>query len=191
MAMCKEARNYTLLRAYGEIHAREMRYRHMIGNFLYDVTGNEATGQATFLATLATRSGFKFFGQGKYRDKLVKQNGHWLIAHRCVDVDLFGFGAEQNRGSGRHPSARPRSTGASSTLALGWERKCDICSFALIWLIPARAKALLTSETRPCLWLPPFGRSGCRVQPRLPELEIGGSTTDIPVNMRWQYGNGH
>ena len=25
-------------------------------------------------------------------------------------------------------------------------------------------------------------------QPRLPELEIGGSTTDIPVNMRWQYG---
>ena len=64
-----------------------MRYRHMIRNFLYDVTGNEATGQATFLATLATRSGFKFFGQGKYRDKLVKQNGHWLIAHRCVDVD--------------------------------------------------------------------------------------------------------
>jgi hypothetical protein len=87
MAMCKEARSQTLLRAYGEIHAREMRYRHMIGNFLYDVTGNEATGQATFLATLATRSGFKFFGQGKYRDKLVKQNGHWLIAHRCVDVD--------------------------------------------------------------------------------------------------------
>jgi hypothetical protein len=85
--MCREARSQTLLRAYGEIHAREMRYRHMIGNFLYDVTGNEATGQATFLATLATRSGFKFFGQGKYRDKLVKQNGHWLIAHRCVDVD--------------------------------------------------------------------------------------------------------
>ena len=28
-------------------------------------------------------------------------------------------------------------------------------------------------------------------QPRLPELEIGGSTTDIPANMRWQYGNGH
>jgi hypothetical protein len=27
-----------------------MRYRHMIRNFLYDVTGNEATGQATFLA---------------------------------------------------------------------------------------------------------------------------------------------
>src|SRR5262252_2188364 len=44
-----------------------MRYRHMIGNFLYEVVGNEATGQTTFLATLATRSGFKFFGQGKYR----------------------------------------------------------------------------------------------------------------------------
>jgi len=80
-------RGHDALRAYGEIHAREMRYRHMIGNFLYEVMGNEATGQATFLATLATRSGFKFFGQGKYRDKLIKQNGQWLIAHRCVDVD--------------------------------------------------------------------------------------------------------
>jgi 3-phenylpropionate/cinnamic acid dioxygenase small subunit len=80
-------RGHDVLRAYGEIHAREMRYRHMIGNFLCEVVGNEATGQATFLATLATRSGFKFFGQGKYRDRLVKQNGKWLIAYRCVDVD--------------------------------------------------------------------------------------------------------
>jgi len=55
--------------------------------WLYEVIGNEATGQATFLATLATRSGFEFFGQEKYRDKLIKQNGQWLIAHRCVDVD--------------------------------------------------------------------------------------------------------
>jgi len=80
-------RGHDSLRAYGEIHAREMRYRHMIGNFLYEVLGDEATGQSTFLATVATRSGFKFFGQGRYRDKLVKQNGKWLIAHRCVDVD--------------------------------------------------------------------------------------------------------
>jgi 3-phenylpropionate/cinnamic acid dioxygenase small subunit len=78
---------HAALRAYGEIHAREMRYRHMTGNFLYEVMGDEATGQATFLATLATRSGYKSFAQGKYRDKLVKQNGQWLIAHRCVDVD--------------------------------------------------------------------------------------------------------
>jgi 3-phenylpropionate/cinnamic acid dioxygenase small subunit len=78
---------HSALCAYGEVHAREMRYRHMTGNFLYEVMDNEATGQATFLATLATRSGYKFFAQGKYRDKLVKQNGQWLIAHRCVDVD--------------------------------------------------------------------------------------------------------
>jgi len=36
-------RGHDALRAYGEIHAREMRYRHMIGNFLYEVMGNEAT----------------------------------------------------------------------------------------------------------------------------------------------------
>jgi SnoaL-like protein len=50
-------RGHAALRAYGEVHAREMRYRHLTGNFLYDVDGNEATGQASFLATLATPVG--------------------------------------------------------------------------------------------------------------------------------------
>jgi 3-phenylpropionate/cinnamic acid dioxygenase small subunit len=80
-------RGHAALRAYGEIHSREMRYRHLTGNFLYDVKGDEATGQASFLATLATRAGYKFFAQGKYVDRLIKQNGQWLIAHRRVDLD--------------------------------------------------------------------------------------------------------
>jgi hypothetical protein len=39
-------RGHAALRAYGEIHAREMRYRHRTGNFLYDVTGEEALKSA-------------------------------------------------------------------------------------------------------------------------------------------------
>ena len=80
-------RGHAALRAYGEVHSREMRYRHLTGNFLYDVEGNEATGQASFLGTLATPAGYKFFAQGRYTDRLAKQNGHWLIAHRRVDLD--------------------------------------------------------------------------------------------------------
>ncbi len=75
------------LRGYAEVHIREIRCRHMMGNFLYQVNGNEATGRASMLATLATPSGFKIFAQGRYVDRLVKQAGQWLIAHRRVEVD--------------------------------------------------------------------------------------------------------
>ena len=53
-----------------------------------DGIGNEATGQATSLGH--TRDTLRiqiFLAKGNTGDKLVKQNGHWLIAHRCVDVD--------------------------------------------------------------------------------------------------------
>jgi hypothetical protein len=39
------------------------------------------------LATLATPGGYKIFAQGRYVDRLVKQDGQWRIAHRRVDVD--------------------------------------------------------------------------------------------------------
>lgn len=80
-------RGHAAVRAYGEVHVREMRYRHLTGNFLYKINGNEATGQASFLGTLATPSGYKIFAQGRYMDRLVKQAGQWRIAHRRVDID--------------------------------------------------------------------------------------------------------
>jgi hypothetical protein len=39
------------------------------------------------LATLATAGGYKIFAQGRYVDRLIKQNGQWKIAHRRVETD--------------------------------------------------------------------------------------------------------
>ena len=36
-------RGHAALRAYGEVHVREIRCRHMTGNFLYKIDGNKAT----------------------------------------------------------------------------------------------------------------------------------------------------
>src|SRR5262249_685207 len=83
------------LRAYGEVHVREIRCRHMTGNFLYKIDGNKATGQASVLATLATPGGYKFFAQGRYVDQLVKQRGQWLIVHRRVDLAPLGSDPEK------------------------------------------------------------------------------------------------
>jgi hypothetical protein len=38
-------RGHAALRAYGEVHVREIRCRHMTGNFLYKIDGNKATGK--------------------------------------------------------------------------------------------------------------------------------------------------
>ncbi|MFQ5974336.1 MAG: nuclear transport factor 2 family protein, partial [Alphaproteobacteria bacterium] len=57
-------RGHAALREYAEVHGREIRCRHMMGNFLYEINGNEATGRASMLATLATPRGYKIFAQG-------------------------------------------------------------------------------------------------------------------------------
>ena len=80
-------RGHTSLRGYADVHIQEIRCRHMMANFLYEVRGNEATGQCSMLATLATARGYKIFAQGRYVDLLVKQDGQWLIAHRKVETD--------------------------------------------------------------------------------------------------------
>ena len=80
-------RGHLALREYAAVHVVEVRCRHMTGNLLYEVHENEATGQSSVLATLATPGGYKIFGQGRYVDRLVKQNGQWRFAHRRVDVD--------------------------------------------------------------------------------------------------------
>ena len=80
-------RGQTALRGYADVHIQEIRCRHMMANFLYEVNGNEATGQCSMLATLATAGGYKIFAQGCYVDRLVKYDGQWRIAHRRVETD--------------------------------------------------------------------------------------------------------
>ena len=75
------------LRGYADVHVREIRCRHMMANFLYRVEGEQATGQCSMLASLATPGGYKIFAQGRYLDRLVKYDGEWRIAHRRVETD--------------------------------------------------------------------------------------------------------
>jgi uncharacterized protein (TIGR02246 family) len=82
-----EVRGHAALREYAEVHARVMRCRHMTVNHLYEVRGDHATGRATTVVTLATEGGYKIFGQAGYEDRLVKQNGRWLIEHRSCTTD--------------------------------------------------------------------------------------------------------
>ena len=80
-------RGQAALRGYADVHVQEIRCRHMMANFLYEVSGDAATGQCSMLATLATAGGYKIFAQGRYVDRLVKQDGQWRIAHRLVETD--------------------------------------------------------------------------------------------------------
>jgi hypothetical protein len=75
------------LAEYAAVHTRLMRCRHMTLNCLYEVHGNQAAGRSTTVVTLATRGGYKILGQGYYDDRLVKEDGRWLIAHRNVRND--------------------------------------------------------------------------------------------------------
>jgi SnoaL-like domain len=80
-------RGHAALREYAEVHAKVMRCRHMTVNHLYDVKGDEATGRATTVVTLATEGGYKILGDAGYEDRLVKHNGRWLIDHRKCQTD--------------------------------------------------------------------------------------------------------
>jgi hypothetical protein len=82
-----EIRGRPALAEYAEVHARLMRCRHMTVNCLYDVQNDRATGRSTTVVTLATAGGYKVLGQGHYEDRLVKEGGKWLIAHRSVRTD--------------------------------------------------------------------------------------------------------
>jgi uncharacterized protein (TIGR02246 family) len=82
-------RGHDALREYAETHTRVMRARHMTLNHLYDVRGDQATGWATTVVSIATPSGYKIMGQGPYEDELVKVNGEWKIRRRCVKNDYL------------------------------------------------------------------------------------------------------
>jgi hypothetical protein len=80
-------RGRSALVEYADVHTRLMRCRHMTLNCLYEVRGDQASGRSTTVVTLATGGGYKILGQGYYEDRLVKEGGKWLIAHRSVRND--------------------------------------------------------------------------------------------------------
>jgi ketosteroid isomerase-like protein len=82
-------RGHPALREYADAHARVLRGRHTTLNHLYEINGDHATGRATTVVSIATKSGFKIMGQGAYEDELVKADGEWKIRHRRVVNDYL------------------------------------------------------------------------------------------------------
>jgi uncharacterized protein (TIGR02246 family) len=82
-------RGHPALREYADAHTRVLRGRHMTLNHLYEINGDHATGRATTVVSIATKSGFKIMGQGAYEDELVKADGEWKIRHRRVVNDYL------------------------------------------------------------------------------------------------------
>jgi hypothetical protein len=60
-------RGHPGLREYADAHTRVLRGRHMTLNHLYEINGDHATGRATTVVSIATKSGFKIMGQGPTR----------------------------------------------------------------------------------------------------------------------------
>src|SRR5262249_50107566 len=75
------------LRQYAEIHCRAIRCRHLTGNHVYGIAGDEARGVSTIVACVATPGGYKILNAGGYRDRLVRHDGNWLIAERHLKND--------------------------------------------------------------------------------------------------------
>jgi hypothetical protein len=82
-------RGHPALREYADAHTRVLRGRHMTLNHLYEISGDHATGRATTVVSIATKSGFKIMGQGAYEDDLVKVGGDRRIRHRRVVNDYL------------------------------------------------------------------------------------------------------
>ncbi|MCV7231845.1 nuclear transport factor 2 family protein [Mycobacterium branderi] len=64
---------------------------HMLGQSLINVTGDEAGAETYFLAVARTTrdDGVEMCNQlgGRFVDKLQREDGRWLIKHRCVVRD--------------------------------------------------------------------------------------------------------
>jgi hypothetical protein len=60
-------RGHPGLPEYADAHTRVLRGRHMTLNHLYEINGDHATGRATTVVSIATKSGFKIMGQGPTR----------------------------------------------------------------------------------------------------------------------------
>ena len=138
------------LRGYADVHVREIRCRHMMANFLYRVEGEQASGQCSMLATLATPGGYKIFAQGRYLDRLVKHAGEWRIAHRRVETDrdhehrrpgCCGPGATAGRcgtpAGRKSPGLTRASSAAQGALTAGeaatWPRDTRVSSRVASW----------------------------------------------------------
>ncbi|QFT54085.1 nuclear transport factor 2 family protein [Microbulbifer sp. THAF38] len=75
------------LERYAVIHSK-LGGRHITCSPLHHISedGQSASGNATTVFILATRSGYRVAVAAEYRDELVKMDGNWLFQRRRGDV---------------------------------------------------------------------------------------------------------
>ncbi|WP_445363583.1 nuclear transport factor 2 family protein [Microbulbifer sp. ANSA003] len=71
------------LERYAAVHSK-LGSRHITSSPLHFISedGQSASGKATTVEIIATRSGYRISAVGEYRDKLVKIDNNWLIECR-------------------------------------------------------------------------------------------------------------
>ncbi|AWF80412.1 hypothetical protein BTJ40_06080 [Microbulbifer sp. A4B17] len=74
------------LERYATIHSK-LGSRHITCSPLHHISedGQSASGKASTVVILATRSGYRVAFAAEYKDKLVKIDGNWLFESRCAD----------------------------------------------------------------------------------------------------------
>ncbi|HEX8059038.1 MAG TPA: nuclear transport factor 2 family protein [Novosphingobium sp.] len=89
------------------------RTQHLIGNVLIEVSGDEAAGEAYFVAnhdmTDADGKPVRMIAAGRYLDRFTRRDGVWKIAHRHAVYD-WNANLDRTENWDRSPSS-PRAFG--------------------------------------------------------------------------------
>lgn len=84
---------------------------HSLGQSLFDVEGDRATGETYFNFHMVTEPDALYQGIGRYVDVFARVDGKWLIAERTVVTEWTGRHQVRTLGPGPadHTGARDRS----------------------------------------------------------------------------------
>lgn len=91
---------------------------HSLGQSLFDVDGDRATGETYFNFHMATGPDTLFHGIGRYVDVFARVDGKWLIAERTVVTEWTGQHQVHTLGPGAddHVGTRDRTDPVYSVL---------------------------------------------------------------------------
>lgn len=64
--------------------------KHVIANGLIDLDGDRATARTSYLVLADTGQGPAPISVGTYEDRLVRQNGEWLLSERRLVHEIVG-----------------------------------------------------------------------------------------------------
>lgn len=88
----KQAGRAALEQYIAKTRVKTQQVKHLMTVPRIMIDGDEARAES-YLTVLAERDGLPFLWRfGRFRDRVVKRNGKWLIAERVVEVELTAPG---------------------------------------------------------------------------------------------------